>query len=322
MSEIIRMEAKTRLTQEVTRALEKDRRFLRDVRTKTKATLSTESLQPDALENKLADAAMAKLIERREAKEDVGAFYPAFRDYVPPVVYGKQVRGDERDEKQRLIDLQLDMSSSVGARVSAQRNEESDDDEPNPHFKKEEDKDGEDAPTSENSALRGLTREISSTKRRPAAQRYSEMPSASSKRRSARPTTPRHSSVTESNKNDEYESDPESQDTASSSESEDDDPNIPLIAVIRGQPIPKDPPTPTPSRATKRRSKHRFTRDPSNTLKAVSRGEMDKKHDPADVEWVWVEKKGIVPRKRVRETGAEVETRGQENKNKNKKAKV
>ena len=71
-----------------------------------------------------------------------------------------------------------------------------------------------------------------------------------------------------------------------------------------------------------RRRKHRFTKDPNNTLKAVSRGEIVKKYDPADFEWVWAEKKGMVPRKRVRETGAEVETRGQENKEKNKKAKV
>ena len=71
-----------------------------------------------------------------------------------------------------------------------------------------------------------------------------------------------------------------------------------------------------------RRRKHRFTKDPNNTLKAVSRGEMVKKHDPADFEWVWVEKKGMVPRKRVREAEGQVEARGQGDKNNNKKAKV
>ena len=322
MSEIVRMEAKTRLAQEVTRALEKDRRFLRDVRTKTKETLSTEGLEPEELEKKLVDAAMAKLVERRAAKEDVGAFYPAFRDYVPPVVYGKQVRGDERDERQKLIELQLDMSSGVGARVPTQRNEESDDGELNPYVKEEDEK-GEDTPTSDNSALRGIKRDTSSTKGSPAAQRYSEIPPASSKRRGAKITTPRRISDTDSNENEEYESDSESSVSSSSSDSEDDGPNVPLIAVIRGQPIPKNLPTPMPSRAVMRRRKHRITRDPNNTLKAVFRGgEIVKKHDPADVEWVWVEKKGMVPKKRVRETGHQVGSCGQENKHKSKKAKV
>jgi hypothetical protein len=311
----IRAEAKKGLTQEVTRLLKNDRLVLNDVRKKTKEELSTQGLEPDALENKLVDAALKKLAQRRELGQDVGSRFPAFKDHVPPVVYGKHARSDD---KKRLIEMQLDMS---GGRARVQRDEESDDEELNPYLKKEGPED-ESTPTSDNSALTGTTRETSSTKRHPAAQRYSEIPSASPKRRSTRTTTPRHSSDTQSNENYEYESDSENEDSASSSETEDDDLNIPLIAVIRGQPIPKDIPTFIPSRAIVRRRKHRITKDPSNTLKAVSRGEIVKKYDPADVEWVWVEKKGMVPRKRVRETGAEVETREQENKEKNKKAKV
>lgn len=314
MSEIVRMEAKTRLAQEVTRALEKDRRFLRDVRKETAESWSTAGLEPKILEEKLR--------QRRAAGEDISAVYPAFKDYIPPIVYGKQARGNERDEKQRLIELQLDMSSGVGARVPIQRNEESDDDELNPYVKEEDEK-GEDTPTSDSSALRGIKRDTSSTKGSPAAQRYSEIPPASSKRRGARTTTPRRISDTDSNENEEYESDSESSVSSSSSDSEDDGPNVPLIAVIRGQPIPKDLPTPVPSRAVMRRRKHRITRDPNNTLIAVFRGgEIVKKHDPADVEWVWVEKKGMVPKKRVRETGHQVGSCGQEDKHKSKKAKV
>jgi hypothetical protein len=299
-----REEGKKILKREVSRLLGKDRQALLEARRKAEKALSTAGLEPEMLEQKLADAALNKLTQRRLANQDISAVYPAFRDYVPPIVYGNDAWGDQ--ERGELIERQLDMSGCARARV--QRHEESDDEEPNPYLKKEEP--GEERPAV-GSALSGITREIRFTKREASAQRYSEAIEA-------RTTSPRHSS-------EEYASDSEdSTDLESESESEDEeDLNVPLVAVLRGQPLPKDLPPPTPSKS-KVRSKHRLATGANTAFQAVLRGQLPKsKQDPSEIGWVWVAKKGMVPRKRVRggETGPpEIEDCSQEHKHK--KAKV
>lgn len=105
-------------------------------------------------------------------------------------------------------------------------------------------------------------------------------------------------------------------DLESESESEDSDTeelNIPLVPIIRGQ------------AKSKVRPKHRLATSKTCALQAVSRGQIIRPKFAADeVEWVWVDKKGMVPRKRFYggETGPpEIEARGRQE-HKHKKLKV
>jgi hypothetical protein len=322
-----RAEARTRLTREVARLLAKDRQPLVDARRRTEKAWSTAGLEPDVLEQKLVNAALDKLMQRRAAGQDISAVYPAFKDYVPPFVYGKGIRGDQ--ERQELIELQLD----IGYGRVPRRDVESDDEEPNPYLKKEE---GEETPTTEDSGHRQSMNKYEPLRRDLGM--FSKSAKAAlpiPKQQTESTASPRHRSVTEpssENENDEYESnlsDLESsseEDSESASDSEDDSP-VTLVAVLRGQPIREDLTPPEPSKSAMRRRKHRPTKTTNNALVAVLRGEIVQNHD-LDVEWVWMEKKGFAPKKRVRggggggEAGPKVETQGQENKHKNKKARV
>jgi hypothetical protein len=133
-----RVDARAKLTRDVNRLLQNDRIVFRDARKKAEKTWSTADLEPDVLEQKLVKAALDKSTARRAANMGTSAVYPAFREYISPAVYGKTSRGDvsDKEERQRLIELQLDMSCGVQTR--AQLHEESDDEEPNPFMKKEE----------------------------------------------------------------------------------------------------------------------------------------------------------------------------------------
>lgn len=329
-----RAEAKERLKLDVNRLLDKDRMVLHEVRKRTQSAWSAVDLKPDVLEQKLVSAALDKLTQRRAAKQDISAVYPASKDYVPPAVHGKSARGDQK--KQELIERQLDMSFGVRGRV--QRNEESDDDEPNPYLKKEED---QDTSAVENSALRGISPEISSTKRKTPAQRdfgvigkSERISSAASKQRSTKTRMRQPSSDAEPEENEDYKSDSEDSSSSSpspdnESEEEEEEPYVPLAAVLRGQTRPEDIIPYVPSKETLRvqrlaaiRRRIQLAKKTDNGVRAVLRGQMEKKSDDddANVKRAWVAGKGFVSKKRVRGTEGG-EDRGQEQK-KNKKAKV
>ncbi|KAM0706789.1 hypothetical protein Q7P35_006119 [Cladosporium inversicolor] len=176
-----------------------------------------------------------------------------------------------------------------------QRDEESDDDEPNPYLKKQEAEDSQ-----------RLERIPAYTPRQKAAVAKGE----TGDERDSGSQVPDSSIVGKNDENDEYESSSEADsdsdstsDTSSSlssdSESDSSTPYFPLVAVLRGQTLPKDyvPPKGL-SRAKKRRLKHiRYARrNPNNRFQAVIRGEVvEEKHD-TDID----EKKGVVSRNRGR----------------------
>jgi hypothetical protein len=129
-----------------------------------------------------------------------------------------------------------------------------------------------------------------------------------------RASTARDTSITESD-NDEYTSPAEAESESefeSEDEEDDNDQRVPLVAVTRGLTLLKDPPASTTSTV---KPKHRFNTGTDFEFKAVLRGQIVSEQE-SDVEWIWVEKKGMTPKKRGQET--EVEHRGQEHK----KAKV
>lgn len=314
-----RLAAKKDLKAKVAHLLTRDRNAIRDARNKAEDLWYRADLEPDVLEEKLVTAAMDKLAERRAAKTDIGAIYSAFENYIPPIVYGKDARGDQ--ERQELIEVQLDML--FGGCDRGQRDEESDDDEPNPYLKKQE---GEASQHLDQIPAYVPSQKAAATKTKTGFERDI---GSQGRRGTAKATVP-ESSTTENNdeneeyeslSEDEYESDSTSDTSSSSSsdgESEDVSP-IPLMAVTRGQPLPTGPPPPAPSRATISRLKHiRFARrNPNNRFQAVIRGEtVDKKKHDADVE-----KKGVVSRKHGRgETeGLESEERRVERKGKKSK---
>lgn len=320
-----RAEAKKELKRELHRLLSKDRNAIRDVRLKTKKTWTAAGLEPAVLEQKLVNAAMDKLMQRRTAGQDVGAVYEAFKDYVPPIVHGNDARGDQ--EKQDLIERQLDIWFGVRSRV--QRDEESDDEEPNPYLKKQEGENPQD-----------LSQIPVYVPRRPAAaatangKMSNERDAVSQRRRSTTRATVSNSSVTGENddreENEEYKSDSEDRSESETPESEEEEePYVPLAAVLRGQTRPEDIIPYVPSKGTLRvqrlaaiRRGIQLAKKTDNGVRAVLRGEMEKKSDDddANVKRAWVAGKGFVSKKRVRGTEGG-EDRGQEQK-KNKKAKV
>ena len=205
---------------------------------------------------------------------------------------------------------QIDLLESQGCRTS--RDEESDDDEPNPFLKKEE---GEDVPAKEGSMRRGTEPASRSIESGSPAERYSN-----SGKRATKPALPtlKHRSAriagtscstnyTAPDTSDEYESDSEDltdlESESEASDSDTEDPNVPLVAVLRGQPLPKYLPPPAPSKS-KVAPKHRLATSKTCAFQAVLRGQIAKpKHDPSEkIEWVWVAKKGMTPKKRVAET--------------------
>ena len=325
----IATEARLKVKSDIERHLKNDQHAILTARTRVRKAANWDTLDDGKQERMLKEAALNAIQYRKYRGTHVSSFYPVFMDYTAPNVEGRRTRSKDT-LKEFLLNKQIDLLESQGSRGI--RDEESDDEEPNPFLKKEED---EDTPTTEDSAHRQsmnkhelLRRDLGIFSRSAKA----ALPPPKQQTKST--TTLRHRSVTEpSSENDVYESDlsdlkssgEEDSESASDSEGEDQK-NIPLVAVLRGQIPPKDQPIPTPSKPTKRR-KHRPTKTTNNSLVAVLRGEIVQKHDP-DVEWVWVEKKGFTPKKRVRggggggETGPEVETRGQENKHKNKKTRV
>lgn len=321
-------EARLKVKSDIERHLKNDQHAILYARTRVRKAADWDSLDGGKQERILKEAALNAIQYRKDRGTHVSSFYPVFKDYTAPNVEGKRTRSKDI-LKEFLLNKQIDLLESQGSRGI--RDEESDDEEPNPFLKKEE---GEETPTIEDSAHRQ-----SMNKHEPLGRdlgMFSKSAKAAlppPKQQTKSTTTPRHRSVTEpssENENDEYESDlsdlesSSEEDSESASDSEDDSP-VSLVAVLRGQPIHEDLTPPTPSKSAMRRRKHRPAKITNNTLVAVLRGEIVQKHDPADVEWVWMEKKGFTPKKRVRgggEAGPKVETRGQENKHKNKKARV
>ncbi|GAB7335245.1 hypothetical protein MBLNU13_g07659t1 [Cladosporium sp. NU13] len=316
-------EARLRAKDDIERYLKNDQQAIWNARAKVRKAAGWDRLGDAQQERILKEAALDAIQYRKDRGIHVSRFYPEFADYTPPIVEGK--RANSKDEKEFLLYKQLDLLESQGFRRV--RDEESDDEEPNPFLKKEE---GGDTPPIEDRSRRRIKHEIDLLRRDLATFKKGSKPAPPTlKQQIKRTTTPLSNSAPKPEENDEHESalsdlESESSASCSASESEEDEDrkNTTLVAVLRGQPLPKDLTTLTPSKPTKRlrRRKHRPTK--INGLVAVFRGEIVKKEDPdTEIEWVWVYKKGLAPRKRVRgsgdETGLEVEARGQENKNKN-----
>ena len=319
-------EARLKVKSDIERCLQNDQRAIWNARAKVRKAANWDLLDHVQQEHMQKKAALDTIQYRKERGNHVSSKYPVFTDYTPPNVEGRRSNSKD-DPKESLVYKQIHLLESHGSR--GVRDEESDDEEPNPYLKKEE---GEETPTIEDSAHRQSTYKKEPLRRNLGIfSRSAKAALPPPKQQTKSTTTPRHRSVTEpsENENDEYESDlsdfesNSEEDSESASDTEDDSP-VSLVAVLRGQPIHKDLAPPTPSKSAMRRRKHRFAKNTSNGLVAVLRGEIVQKHDP-DVEWVWVEKKGFTPKKRVNgggEAGPEVETQGEENKHKNKKAKV
>ena len=317
-----RVDDRAKITHKIKRLLENDRLAFRDARKKAEKALTSAVLEPDVLEQKLVDAAFDRLTQRRRAGIDVSTDYPVFKDYIPPAIHGRDAKGlADKHERQRLIALQLDMLCSIRDRTNS--HEESDDEEENPYLKKE---DGEDMPVVRDSVRRSTKCDTGPTKRDMAAQKDWSMMKGTRpalptlRRRSTRTITPRHSSDIEHD-DDEYTSATEAEtevgsesepDSESENEEGEDCPRVPLVAVTRDLPLLKDQPTSTKSTMI---PKHRFATNTESTFKAVILGQIISEHD-SDVEWVWVEKKGMTPKKRARTT------EGQELAHDHKKAKV
>lgn len=320
-------EARLKVKSDIERHLKNDLVAIWNARARVRKAADWDRLEDGQQERMQKMAALDAIQYRKDRGHHVSSKYPVFTDYTPPNVEGR--RATPKDA-QFLVYKQIDLLESQGSR--GVRDEESDDEEPNPYLKKEE---GEETPTIEDSAHHQSMNKYEPLRRNLGI--FSKSASTAlppPKQQTKSTTTPRHRSVTElssENENDEYESDlsdlesSSEEDSESPSDSEDDSP-VSLVAVVRGQILPKDQPLPTPSKPTKRR-KHRPSKTTNNGLVAVLRGEIVQNHDPADVEWVWVEKEGFTPKRRVRgggggEAGSKIETRGQENKHKNKKARV
>ena len=282
--------AKQTLKDDIDRYLKNDQQGIWTARSRLRKTAAWILADPLQQESMLKEAALDAIRYRKDRGKHVSSFYPMFIDYIPPIVEGK--RSNAKDElKESLTFQHIDLLDPQGFR--GVRDEESDDEEPNPVLKKEE---GEDTPPTENNSRRQIRHRIESLRRDLGMfSKGSKTALSTSKQRSTRTITPRPTSVTNPD-NDEYESDSEElsdlesdseEDSASASDSEDETP-IPLFAVIRGQPIPKDLPSSLPSKPTKRRRKRRLTKNTNNGLVAVTRGEIVQKPNPADIEWVWV----------------------------------
>ena len=293
-------EAKKKLKDDIDRRLKKDSAAVWNTRSRARRAPEWDHLDPQRQERTLKDEAMDAIRIRKERGQHVSCVYPLFADYVPPIVEGRKTNKDPL--KESLMYKQIDLLESQGYR--GVRDEESDDEEPNPFFKKEG---GEETPAVERKSFRQHTREIESLRQGLARFKEDTKPvlATTTQRSSARTASPRHSSDT-SPSNDEYESDSEHSTDLDSepSDSDTEDLNIPFVAVLRGQPLTKHLPPPTPSRS-KARPKHRLATSKTSAFQAVLRGHLPtpKPSAPSEIEGIWVAKKGMTPRKRFR--GAE-----------------
>ena len=289
-----RTEARKRLKEDIDRYIKNDQQSIYGVRAKTKKSFTWNLLSRQAQEQAL-EAATLDVLQRRKGKGlHVSCVYPEFVDYVP---HGKPWQKDE--ERDNLTYKQIDLLESQGFRTG--RDEELNDDEPNPFLKKEE---GEDTLAMEDSVRYGTEHASRSIESNLPAERYSNSGKRAAlptpKHRSARiASTTRSTNYTAPDTTDEYESDPEgltSLDSDSSDEEDSDSDTIsnqepptphhrvrrPLIAVTRRLPLLPDNSTPTSASASTNPSeppRHRFSTTKTFRLKAVLRGRIPDEPD-------------------------------------------
>jgi hypothetical protein len=330
-------EARQKLKDEIEHAIKNDYIAIRTARNAAKTVRGYDDLDDRQRERKQKEAALDAIQRRKDRGLHVSSFYPVFVDYVPPAADGKMRAKDE--EKDYLMYEQIHQLQSQGVRRV--RDEESDDEEPNPFLLKKEERG--DTPANEDSALRGTSPDTRSTKRKTPAPKSSggigkseQVSSAATKQRSKKARTQQLRSDSSRTKHEhdsdsEDLSDPESQSEEEQDSYPDDDddesekepPNTPLVAVLRGAPIPKNLAPYVPSKETLRlqrlaaiRRRQQLAKKENNGLVAVLRGQIEKKPDEdvdTNVKQVWVMGKGFVSRKRVREAEGG-EGRGQEQK--------
>lgn len=303
---------------EINRRLQNDRTAIFAARREAKTFHDWAALQPQKRDEIQQAAALRKIEERKRKYHHVSHYFPIFKDYVPPVAYGKV--SSEDSEKEDLINKQLESLEHVRARVPHHEEEEGDDEEMMPPSVKKQ----EDDNTQELREIPrfGRKREARSTplslNDQGCSQKTSQWNNSSITTRS----TVRDSSSTKSENEDEPESESKSEceseseveaDSEDAGEvGEDEEDYVPMVAVSRTLPLLKDMPASTKDTPA---VKHRFST--VCTERGVSRGWVASTDDGgSDIEWVWVEKKGFTPKKRARD--ADVEDRDQTSK----KAKV
>jgi hypothetical protein len=328
---------------DIERRLQNDKQAIWAARAKVRKAAAWDSLDQRQQERLQKEAALETIQLRKDRGQHVSSVYPVFADFLPAIAEGK--RSTTKDvQKDVLVFKQLDLLE--GQDFRAHRDEESDDDEPNPFSKKQEDENPPD--------LRQIPAYVP---KRPAAaaaangkmanERDGDKTAGSQRRRSAARVKVSNSSANGDNddreENEDYKSGSEELSQLESeteekqdsypndddNDSEEESPNAPLVAVLRGAPIPETLIPYTPSKETLHiqrlaaiRRRQQLAKNADHGLVAVLRGQIKKKpdeHVDTDIKRVWVAGKGFVSRKRVREAEG-VEDRGQEQK-KNKKSK-
>lgn len=303
MAILARAEARLKHKPIIFRHLGNDKNAIEYARKKANETWSTVMSGP-RLEQKLVDAALDKIQYRKVEGSHVSCHYPVFKNYVSPYAYGKSGRGDV--ERDRLIERHLD---TLCGRLGRAYSEEEDDDEELPPSLKKQEGEGEqelmDVPDFVQTP-KATPIELSLKDQgypRKTQKSYHPSRTTRSTMQASSPVENDNGDESESNSNSDSDSDADSnadsEGAEQDNEDESDEEDVPMVAVSRSLPLLKDMPVPT--KATLK-PKHRFSTSTEGGLKAVSRGWVASNDDESiDVEWIWVEKKGLTPKKRVRE---------------------
>lgn len=151
-----RAEARKKHKVDMDRRLKNDLTAMSNARRKEKKSITWNLLSDQQQEQTLEKSALDALQLRKENGLHVSCVYPIFADYV---FRGR--RGPKDEEKDYLMYKQLDLLERQGLR--SVRDEESDDEEPNPLLKKEG---GEETPALEGKSLRQHMREIEALRQR------------------------------------------------------------------------------------------------------------------------------------------------------------